>query len=40
MKDHRPSLKNTKTKTKGKMKIIRVKYSIPFYSSAIYAKKC
>ncbi len=38
MKDHRPSLKNTKTKTKGKMKIIRAKHSMSFYPSAVCVK--
>ncbi|GES77342.1 hypothetical protein GLOIN_2v1880501 [Rhizophagus clarus] len=36
--DHRPSLKNNKTKTKGKMKFIRVKHTMPFCPSAARAK--
>ncbi|GET04088.1 uncharacterized protein LOC105326236 [Rhizophagus clarus] len=36
--DHRPSLKNNKTKTKGKMKFIRAKHTMPFCPSAARAK--
>jgi hypothetical protein len=38
--DHRPSLKNTKTKTKGKMKSTRAKHTMPFCPTAARAKKC
>ena len=36
--DHRPSLKNTKTKMKGKMKAIRAKHTMPFCPSAACVK--
>ena len=36
--EHRPSLKNVKTKTKGKTKTTRAKHTMPFCSSAARAK--
>ena len=36
--DHRPSLKDTKTKIKGKMKITKTKHTMPFCPSAARAK--
>src|SRR6266540_3540866 len=36
--DHRPSLKNAKIKTKGKMKITKAKHTMPFCPSAARAK--
>src|SRR5437764_14869774 len=36
--EHRPSLKDTITKMKSKMKITKIKHTMPFFSSAIRAK--
>ena len=36
--DHRPSLKDAKTKMKGRTKIIRAKHTMPFCPSAARAK--
>jgi hypothetical protein len=36
--NHRPSLKNTKMKMKGKMVSTRIKHTMPFYPSAARAK--
>ena len=36
--EHRPSLKDAKTKMKGKMKTTRIKHTMPFFPSAARAK--